>query len=232
MSCVCRSSWFYCTCCLSGRQYSIEFLRFCKQATLQFCAVKPCMAFVTVILQSQGLYSDGDWRYVSNYLFMICCLANPLSFNWLMGCFYDLAPSPAICTSRSSTTSPSHWLSTRSSSSSLLPKICSHPTIQFSNLPSSNPSFFCASGKVTTGQRVCVCVRIVFIVKIFGLENRNFVPMIVKINQKVFCVKKIWPISDEIWSQEFLKKTWAVRILRKLPGNSLTLYLLPHPFWI
>ena len=59
-----RSSWFYCTCCLAGRQYSIEFLRFCKQATLQFCAVKPCMAFITIILQSQGLYSDGDWRYI------------------------------------------------------------------------------------------------------------------------------------------------------------------------
>nr|CAG4649315.1 EOG090X05RX [Scapholeberis mucronata]SVE93602.1 EOG090X05RX [Scapholeberis mucronata] len=65
-----RSSWFYCTCCLSGRQYSIEFLRFCKQATLQFCAVKPCMAFVTVILQSQGLYSDGDWSPHSGYLYI------------------------------------------------------------------------------------------------------------------------------------------------------------------
>lgn len=65
-----RSSWFYCTCCLSGRQYSIEFLRFCKQATLQFCAVKPCMAFITIILQSQGLYSDGDWSPQSGYLYI------------------------------------------------------------------------------------------------------------------------------------------------------------------
>nr|CAG4646244.1 EOG090X05RX [Macrothrix elegans] len=65
-----RSSWFYCTCCLAGRQYSIEFLRFCKQATLQFCAVKPCMAFVTIILQSQGLYSDGDWSAQSGYLYI------------------------------------------------------------------------------------------------------------------------------------------------------------------
>lgn len=60
-----RSSWFYCTCCLSGRTYTIEFLRFCKQATLQFCADKPVMAFITIILQSQGMYSDGDWRYNS-----------------------------------------------------------------------------------------------------------------------------------------------------------------------
>jgi len=65
-----RSSWFYCTCCLAGRQYSIEFLRFCKQATLQFCAVKPCMAFVTIILQSLGLYSDGDWSAQSGYLYI------------------------------------------------------------------------------------------------------------------------------------------------------------------
>jgi len=31
ISCVCRVSWFYCTCCLAGKQYTIGFLRFCKQ---------------------------------------------------------------------------------------------------------------------------------------------------------------------------------------------------------
>lgn len=65
-----RSSWFYCTCCLAGRTYTIEFLRFCKQATLQFCLVKPIMAFITIILQSQGLYSDGDWSAQSGYLYV------------------------------------------------------------------------------------------------------------------------------------------------------------------
>nr|CAG4645514.1 EOG090X05RX [Lynceus sp. MCZ IZ 141354] len=65
-----KSSWFYCTCCLSGRTYTIEFLRFCKQATLQFCAVKPIMAFVTIILQTQGLYSDGDWSPNGGYLYI------------------------------------------------------------------------------------------------------------------------------------------------------------------
>ncbi|KAK2714035.1 transmembrane protein 184B-like isoform X2 [Artemia franciscana] len=65
-----RSSWFYCTCCLVGRTYSIEFLRFCKQATLQFCAVKPVMAFVIIILNSQGLYADGDWSVHSGYLYV------------------------------------------------------------------------------------------------------------------------------------------------------------------
>jgi hypothetical protein len=58
----CRSNFMYCTCCLSGKTYTIGFLRFCKQATLQFCLVKPVMAILTIILQSMGLYHDGDCR--------------------------------------------------------------------------------------------------------------------------------------------------------------------------
>ncbi|XP_014651124.1 PREDICTED: transmembrane protein 184A isoform X2 [Ceratotherium simum simum] len=57
-----RSSCFYGTCCLRGRSYSIGFLRFCKQATLQFCVVKPVMALVTIILQAFGKYHDGDFK--------------------------------------------------------------------------------------------------------------------------------------------------------------------------
>lgn len=59
---VFRSSWQYGTCCLTGRTYTIGFLRFCKQATLQFCLVKPAMAFVIIFLQYVGHYHDGDWR--------------------------------------------------------------------------------------------------------------------------------------------------------------------------
>uniref|UniRef100_T1J1S8 Transmembrane protein 184B n=1 Tax=Strigamia maritima TaxID=126957 RepID=T1J1S8_STRMM len=66
-----RSSWLYCTCCLIGKSYTIGFLRFCKQATLQFCAVKPLMALVTLVLQSFGKYSDGDWSPDSGYLYII-----------------------------------------------------------------------------------------------------------------------------------------------------------------
>ncbi|CAL8124165.1 unnamed protein product [Orchesella dallaii] len=65
-----RSSFWYCTCCLSGRNYTIGFLRFCKQATLQFCLVKPVMAFLTIILQSVGLYRDGDWSPNTGYLYI------------------------------------------------------------------------------------------------------------------------------------------------------------------
>ena len=56
-----KSSWTYWTCCLAGMSYNIGFLRFCKQATLQFCVVKPVMSFITIWLQSYGLYEDGNW---------------------------------------------------------------------------------------------------------------------------------------------------------------------------
>ncbi|XP_024432724.2 transmembrane protein 184A isoform X3 [Desmodus rotundus] len=56
------SSCLYGTCCLQGMSYSIGFLRFCKQATLQFCVVKPGMALVTIVLQAVGKYHDGDFK--------------------------------------------------------------------------------------------------------------------------------------------------------------------------
>ena len=51
----------YGTCCLSGHSYNIGFLRFCKQATLQFCIVKPTMSFIVILLQSYGYYEEGKW---------------------------------------------------------------------------------------------------------------------------------------------------------------------------
>lgn len=65
-----RSSWLWCTCCLAGRQYTIGFLRFCKQATLQFCIVKPVMAILTLLLQSFGYYKDGNFSPVGGYLYI------------------------------------------------------------------------------------------------------------------------------------------------------------------
>nr|XP_029540873.1 transmembrane protein 184B-like isoform X1 [Oncorhynchus nerka] len=65
-----ESSCMYGTCCLWGRSYSIGFLRFCKQATLQFCVIKPLMAVVTVILQAFGKYRDGDFNVNSGYLYV------------------------------------------------------------------------------------------------------------------------------------------------------------------
>lgn len=60
-----KSNCLYGTCCLNGKTYTIGFLRFCKQATLQFCLVKPVMAFVIIFLQVSGHYRDGDWRWES-----------------------------------------------------------------------------------------------------------------------------------------------------------------------
>lgn len=65
-----QSSCVYGTCCLVGKQYTIGFLRFCKQATLQFCVVKPLMAVITLILQPFGLYKDGDFSPHSGYLYI------------------------------------------------------------------------------------------------------------------------------------------------------------------
>ncbi|XP_021409754.1 transmembrane protein 184B isoform X1 [Lonchura striata] len=65
-----ESSCVYGTCCLWGKTYSIGFLRFCKQATLQFCVVKPLMAISTVILQAFGKYQDGDFDVTSGYLYV------------------------------------------------------------------------------------------------------------------------------------------------------------------
>ncbi|KAK1793915.1 hypothetical protein P4O66_010826 [Electrophorus voltai] len=65
-----ESSCVYGTCCLWSKTYSIGFLRFCKQATLQFCVVKPLMAAVTVILQAFGKYRDGDFNVASGYLYV------------------------------------------------------------------------------------------------------------------------------------------------------------------
>ncbi|XP_029014770.1 transmembrane protein 184A [Betta splendens] len=65
-----QSSCLYGTCCLVGMSYSIGFLRFCKQATLQFCVVKPIMAVITIILQAFGKYHDGDFNVNGGYLYI------------------------------------------------------------------------------------------------------------------------------------------------------------------
>lgn len=55
---------------MSNREYTITFLRFCKQATLQFCLVKPLMSLVTLILQAFDKYKDGDFSATSGYLYL------------------------------------------------------------------------------------------------------------------------------------------------------------------
>ena len=47
-----------------------RFVFVCFQATLQFCIVKPVMSFVTIWLQSYGLYEDGNWDAAKGYLYI------------------------------------------------------------------------------------------------------------------------------------------------------------------
>ncbi|XP_049874261.1 transmembrane protein 184B isoform X2 [Pectinophora gossypiella] len=65
-----RASCVNGTCCLAGATYTIGFLRFCKQATLQFCLIKPVCAFIIIFLQSAGHYHDGDWSPDGGYLYI------------------------------------------------------------------------------------------------------------------------------------------------------------------
>jgi len=65
-----QRSWWTFTCCLSNKEFTIGFLRFCKQATLQFCFVKPLMAAVTLILQIFDKYKDGDFSVTGGYLYL------------------------------------------------------------------------------------------------------------------------------------------------------------------
>lgn len=63
-------SWAFCTCCFQGTAYTIEFLRFCKQATLQFCVIKPLTSLITVVLQAIGVYRHGVFSPTNGYLYV------------------------------------------------------------------------------------------------------------------------------------------------------------------
>lgn len=61
-------SCYTCTCCLPRFEYGVKFLRFCKRATLQFCATKFIVATITIILVAQKVYYDGDLSPRYGYL--------------------------------------------------------------------------------------------------------------------------------------------------------------------
>lgn len=65
-----QTSWYYGTCLFQGRTYTLGFLRFCKQATLQFCIIKPLMSALTLLLQATGRYKDGDWSFGNSYIYI------------------------------------------------------------------------------------------------------------------------------------------------------------------
>jgi hypothetical protein len=53
-----------------NQSYNITFLRFCKQATLQFCYIKLLMTVLTIVLQAVGLFHDGDFSPETGYLYI------------------------------------------------------------------------------------------------------------------------------------------------------------------
>lgn len=57
------------TCCFPPMTYSIRFLRFCKQATLQFCVVKPVVAILTIFLAAFHVYNEGSLSPTSGYFY-------------------------------------------------------------------------------------------------------------------------------------------------------------------
>ena len=54
-------SWLYWTCCLPPLPVNGRFVRMCKRGTLQFVYLKPALAILTVVLYTQGHYTDGYW---------------------------------------------------------------------------------------------------------------------------------------------------------------------------
>eukprot|EP00049_Salpingoeca_infusionum_P004481 m.79943 g.79943 ORF g.79943 m.79943 type:complete len:379 (-) comp12585_c0_seq1:374-1510(-) len=58
------------TCCCKPFPYTVRFLRFCKRATLQFCAIKPLLSLVTIVLEAKGLYAEGDLNPRRGYLYV------------------------------------------------------------------------------------------------------------------------------------------------------------------
>eukprot|EP00051_Salpingoeca_urceolata_P035474 m.29816 g.29816 ORF g.29816 m.29816 type:complete len:386 (+) comp9280_c0_seq2:225-1382(+) len=65
-----KPSYWTCSCCIRPFPYTIRFLRFCKQATLQFCVVKPIMAIITIALVAKGTYNDGSLDPSTGYLYV------------------------------------------------------------------------------------------------------------------------------------------------------------------
>lgn len=60
-----RSSWYHCTCCLAGRQYTIGFLRFCKQVSGMLTHVNIDQVLVQLF--------DPAYKHFLNSQYMIVC---------------------------------------------------------------------------------------------------------------------------------------------------------------
>lgn len=66
---LCRS-WLHMTCCLPKVDYDIQFLRFCKKSTLQFCVVKPVVSLITIILEANEQFHENNLSPKYGYLYV------------------------------------------------------------------------------------------------------------------------------------------------------------------
>lgn len=77
------------TCCLKNKAFSIKTLRFCKQATLQFCVVKILVTVMTLVLESLNLYHQGNFN--PKYGFIYLMIIQNISIStalWSLALFY------------------------------------------------------------------------------------------------------------------------------------------------
>lgn len=65
-----QRSWYTGTCCLPKIHYDIQFLRFCKQSTLQFCAVKPIVSLITIVLEANDQFHENNLHPKYGYLYV------------------------------------------------------------------------------------------------------------------------------------------------------------------
>ena len=64
---VMNPSWLYCTCCMPPLPVNGGFVRMCKRGTLQFVFLKPILAVITIVLFTQGKYTEGFWGPSNGY---------------------------------------------------------------------------------------------------------------------------------------------------------------------
>jgi len=83
------SSYRTLTCCLKNKEFTIKTLRFCKQATLQFCIVKIVTTLLTLFLQAFDLFKNGNFSLKYGYVY--CFVAKNISITtalWSLALFY------------------------------------------------------------------------------------------------------------------------------------------------
>lgn len=67
---VLQPSILACTCCLPPLTVNGQFVKHCKQGTLQFTLLMPILGILSVILFATGHYTPGNWGPSNGYLYI------------------------------------------------------------------------------------------------------------------------------------------------------------------